>query len=74
MSKIVMRGSELQEIRKKQLRLKQDQFGAVVGVHYTTISDWERNDVEVPHHAALFARLMAEDPVLREKILKMVGV
>jgi DNA-binding transcriptional regulator YiaG len=74
MGKIVMRGSELQEIRKKQLRLRQDQFGAVVGAHYTTVSDWERNDIEVPHCAALLTRLMADDPVLREKVLQMIGV
>ena len=69
-----MRGSELQEIRKKQLRLKQDELGAVVGAHRTTISDWERDDLEVPHCAALLTRLMADDPVLREKILRMVGL
>jgi DNA-binding transcriptional regulator YiaG len=74
MEKIAMRGFELQEIRKKHLRLKQDEFGAVVGAHRTTVSDWERTDAEVPHCAALLARLMAADPVLREKILKMAGV
>jgi DNA-binding transcriptional regulator YiaG len=74
MEKIVMRGRELQEIRKKQLRLRQDEFGRVVGAHRTTVSDWERDDLEVPHCAAVLARIMADDPLLREKILRMVGL
>jgi DNA-binding transcriptional regulator YiaG len=69
-----MQGSELKELRQKRLRLRQDQFGAVVGVHLTTVSDWERGTAKIPHHAALLATLMADDPLLREKILQMLDV
>jgi DNA-binding transcriptional regulator YiaG len=74
MKRIEMNGTELKEMRTKRLRLRQDQFGAVCGVHLTTVSDWERNDAKVPHYAALLATLMADDPLLREKVLQIVGV
>ena len=70
-----MSGNELQDIRKNTLRLKQDQFGQIFGVHSTTVSDWEREGKakSVPRYAALVARLMADDPILREKIIGMAG-
>ena len=68
-----MRGKELQDIRKNTLRLRQEQFGNIVGVHFTTISDWEREDKPVPRCAALIAMLMADDVILREKIIGMAG-
>ena len=35
-----LHGSELKELRQKRLRLRQDKFGAVVGVRRTTVSYW----------------------------------
>ncbi len=67
---MTMRGNELRDIRKNTLRLRQDQFGRIVGVHFTTISDWERENKIIPKCAALVATLMAEDIVLREKIIE----
>lgn len=64
-----MNGQELQQIRKETLRLRQDEFGSIIGHHSTTISDWEREGREIPRYAALIARLMADDPVLREKVI-----
>jgi DNA-binding transcriptional regulator YiaG len=71
-----MSGNQLQEIRKNTLRLKQEQFGRILGVHSTTVSDWEREgkSKSVPGYAALVATLMADDPMLREKVIKMAGV
>ncbi len=64
-----MNGHELQQIRKETLRLRQDEFGSILGHHSTTISDWERDDKPVPKYAVVIARLMEEDPVLRQKII-----
>jgi DNA-binding transcriptional regulator YiaG len=71
MTKRKMSGSRLREIRTK-VRMKQAHLGQVVGVHWTTISDWERLD-EVPHYAAMLAELL-DDPVTREKVEKLAGI
>jgi DNA-binding transcriptional regulator YiaG len=73
MGKITMHGTELREHRNR-MRMNQTQFGEVVGVHWTTVSDWERGNAEVPHYAALIATIMVDDPVVRDKIEKMVGL
>jgi DNA-binding transcriptional regulator YiaG len=69
----MMHGRELRDVRKK-MRLNQKQFGDIVGVHWTTVSDWERDTADVPHYAALLATVMVDDPMLRDKIEKMVGI
>lgn len=66
-----MSGARLREIRTK-VRMKQAQLGQVLGVHWTTISDWERGG-DIPHYAALLAELL-DDPVMRDRIEKMTGV
>lgn len=72
---LTMSGDELKTLRHA-MRIKQDEFGQIIGVHSTTVSDWEREgkNKSVPRYAALIATLMADDPVLREKIIKMAGV
>jgi DNA-binding transcriptional regulator YiaG len=71
MTKRKMSGSRLREIRTK-VRMKQAQIGQVIGVHWTTISDWERLP-EVPHYAAMLAELLA-DPATRDKVEKLAGL
>jgi len=67
-----MTGGELRAIRDR-LRMSQTDFGKVVGAHWTRVSAWERTD-KVPHHAALLACLMVSDPVVCDRIEKMVGL
>ena len=65
-----MAGKDLRELRKQML-LKQSHMSEILGVHWTTLSDWERAKADVPHHAALIATLIAEDASLRDKVVKM---
>lgn len=68
-----MQGQEFAKLRKKNIRLDQKAMGRVLGVSYTTISDWERAERNVPHQAALIATLMAADPVLTKKVIDLTG-
>ncbi|HEY6861696.1 MAG TPA: hypothetical protein VI358_18165 [Pseudolabrys sp.] len=71
---IIMTGKELKEARKQILRLKQCQYAKIVGAHFTTISDWERQaDRPIPHCAAILTRLMAADHALQRRVEDMVG-
>jgi DNA-binding transcriptional regulator YiaG len=70
MSKIRMTGAELRELREKML-LRQRHMSDILGVHWTTLSDWERGKADVPHCAALVATLIADNPDLREKVVEM---
>jgi DNA-binding transcriptional regulator YiaG len=74
MENLKMHGKEFQKLRKGAFRLTQEKMGAILGVHFTTISDWEREDREIPRCAALLSRLMEDDLALREKVIKMAGV
>ena len=71
MRSITMYGNEFKNLRKNTLRLKQAEIGKIVGVHFTTISDWERENRQIPRCAALVMRLMEADLALREKVIKM---
>lgn len=68
-----MTGSQLRGLREKML-LRQRHLSAIFGVHWTTLSDWERRDGNVPHCAALVATLISEDPDLRQKVVEMTVV
>lgn len=71
---ITMTGTELKKVRRDVLRIRQDQFGKIVGAHSTTISDWERNgDKPIPHCAAVLVRLIAGDWMLQRRVEDMVG-
>ncbi len=56
---IVMRGKEVLRIRKK-LGPTQLEFARRIGVHWTTVSRWERDEVAIPEPAARLMRLLAE--------------
>lgn len=73
MTQIEMTGEDLRETRKR-LRLNQGELGRVVGVHWTRVSAWERTGTAVPHHAALIVQLMDGDPMVRDRIERMVGL
>ncbi len=70
MSKIKISGPDLKGLRKKML-LKQSHLSEILGVHWTTVSDWERGKADVPHCAALVTTLIAEDANLRQKVVEM---
>lgn len=65
-----MTGPQLKDLREKML-LRQRHLSAIFGVHWTTLSDWERRDGPVPHCAALVATLISEDPDLRQKVVEL---
>jgi len=58
MSKIQMTNAELRAARQR-MGLTQADLSRVLGVHWTTLSDWERGAASVPHQAALLVELMA---------------
>lgn len=65
-----MTGGDLRAHREKML-LRQRHLSEILGVHWTTLSDWERGEAEVPHCAALLTTLIAADPDLRQKVVEM---
>lgn len=70
-----MYGPELKNLRKKTIRIRQDQFAGILGLHPTTVSDWERDKEKVvPQYAAILATVMAEDTDWRERIIDITGV
>ena len=54
-----MSNAELRAARAS-MGLTQAELSRVLGVHWTTISDWERGAASVPHQVALLVELMAE--------------
>lgn len=56
---VVMRGKDVLRIRKK-LGMTQPEFARRIGVHWTTVSRWERDEVTIPKPTARLMRLLAE--------------
>ncbi len=70
-----MTGPDLKRIRKKELRLRQAEFAEVLGVHKTTVSDWERDETRiVPRYAAMMATVMRNHPVVRDEVVELAGL
>lgn len=65
-------GQELKSLRKEVLGIRQDQFASVLGLHPTTVSDWERSKKEnaVPRYAIVIANLMAKDAELCRQLVR----
>ncbi len=55
----LMRGRTVLQIRRR-LDLTQPEFARRIGVHWTTVSRWERDEVAIPEPAARLMRLLAE--------------
>ena len=56
-----MRGHELQGIRQTAKR-SQAEFGELVGVHRTTVSEWETGKTDVPELVEAIARIIDAKP------------
>lgn len=54
-------GAEIRRIRHR-LGLTQEAFGRLVGVHFVTVSRWERGTLGVRESAAKMMRLLAKQP------------
>lgn len=71
MTKFTMAGKELKRLRRDALRLRQDQFAEMLDVHVSTVSDWERaQEKPIPRCVALLTRILSEQDVTREQILR----
>ena len=57
----IMTGNELQRIRQANKR-SQAEFGALVCVHRTTVSDWEVGASPVPELVDVIARMIDAKP------------
>lgn len=68
-----MIGSALKQIRQSN-RLSQDIFGALLGVHRTTVSDWERGITPVPTYAELVICLVDDHPELLPTLERIRGL
>ncbi len=62
----------MKSLRKDVLGIRQDQFASVLGLHPTTVSDWERSKKgkAVPRYAIVIASLMAKDAELCRQLVK----
>lgn len=70
MTKFTMIGKELKRLRRDALRLRQEQFADMLGVHVSTVSDWERaTEKPVPRCVALLTCILVEDAPLRERVI-----
>jgi DNA-binding transcriptional regulator YiaG len=68
-----MNGNDLKGIRQAN-RLSQEQFGELLGVHRTSVSDWERGTAPVPVYAELFALLIERRPELLPELERLRGM
>jgi DNA-binding transcriptional regulator YiaG len=68
-----MYGPDLKRLRRKELKIRQDHFAAILGMHPTTVSDWERNETkQVPRFAALIATVFRDHPHIKEQAIEDV--
>lgn len=65
-----MTGSELKRLRRDALRIRQDQFAAMLGRKRPTVSEWERaGDKAVPTDVAAFASVLFDFPEVLNRLL-----
>lgn len=62
-----MTGEEHKRIRK-HARRNQSEWGALLGVGRTAVSDWERGAHSVPPYAMLIARMVEADESILAKL------
>jgi len=68
-----MTGNELQKIRQANKR-SQAEFGAVCGVHRTTVSDWEIGASPIPELVEAVARIIEEEPEFLFRLERIRGL
>ena len=68
-----MTGNELQKIRQANKR-SQAEFGAIVGVHRTTVSDWEVGTSPVPELVEAVARIIDAKPEFLFELERARGI
>lgn len=66
-----MYGPDLKRLRRTELKIRQDHFAAILGMHPTTVSDWEREkDRIVPRFAAVIATIMRDHPSIKDELVE----
>ena len=68
-----MIGTELQDIRQASKR-SQTEFGALVGVHRTTVSDWETGKAPVPELVDAVVRMIRDEPEFLFRLERVRGL